>query len=152
MTAETLRELRSMVVNECACFLRIGPGGIPNHCYARKITRERFICVMWQDDFPRCWWLEKCVLPLDEELADQYYREVKNGGSIANGAAVDGVVDDEQGRGRGHAGGGDAIRADIENAPTLSTECGFGLGAKKSGNNRPAEIGLGWGRTEPKRP
>jgi len=78
-------QFRKLIIKECSCFQRVGPFGIKNHCFNKKITKGKFVCIFFQElenEFPRCWWFEKYVLPLDAELNEDFKNKMedRNGG------------------------------------------------------------------------
>ena len=75
-----LREVKGLVVSECANYSRNGPFKTQHHCWKHE-TREKGICAYFRETQPRCSYFEKAVLPLDEELEESYHlKEENNGG------------------------------------------------------------------------
>ena len=76
---ETIRGIKTLVINECANYIRNGPFNTQHYCWKQE-KRGKGICVFFQEDRARCPYLENAVLPLDKELQESYRRKETNDG------------------------------------------------------------------------
>ena len=77
-----LREVKGLVVSECANYSRNGPFNTQHYCWKREKSGKGS-CAYFHEIRPRCTYFEKAVLPLNEELQESYNRKEENHGGKA---------------------------------------------------------------------
>jgi hypothetical protein len=76
-----LPQIKKLVSAECCNFQEHGPSGIRNYCFDRRFTKNKFVCIFFQDTQERnCRWFKVAVLPLNEDLKESM-EEMKNVGT-----------------------------------------------------------------------
>lgn len=99
-----LREVKGLVVSECANYSRNGPFNTQHYCWKHE-KRGKGICAYFHETQLSCPYFEKAVLPLDEELQESYHHKEENHGGKTQ--------DRESDFGRGDV----QIPGDIETVP-----------------------------------
>jgi hypothetical protein len=80
---EVLMSVKNLVIQDCANWLRSGPSGTQNYCWAHEKSNEG-LCLLSGKPPKPCKYFEECVLPLAEDLTEEYSKikeEEKNGES-----------------------------------------------------------------------
>ena len=76
---EVLRAIRALVKRECANYQRKGPFETANYCWMREKSNKG-ICVYFNRKEARCNYFEDAVLPLDDDLREDYLRKEETDG------------------------------------------------------------------------
>jgi len=76
---EVLRAIRALVKKECANYQRKGPFKTRNYCWMREKSNKG-ICVFFNQKDARCKYFEDAVLPLDDDLREDYSRKEERDG------------------------------------------------------------------------
>jgi hypothetical protein len=75
--------IKKLIIEECANWVRNGPSETQNYCWAKEQSNEG-VCVLFGKPPKPCKYFEDCVLPLAEDLTEEYskiIKEAKNGES-----------------------------------------------------------------------
>jgi hypothetical protein len=75
---EVVMSVKTLVVEECANWLRNGPFGKQNYCWAKEKSNGG-LCLLFDKPPKPCKYLEESVLPLDEDLREEYLKIKKEG-------------------------------------------------------------------------
>ena len=76
LSAETLNAIKKLVAEECANWLRKGPSGTKDYCGAKEKSNGG-VCVLFGKPLGQCHNLEQCVLPLAQDLAEDYFKTIE---------------------------------------------------------------------------
>ena len=75
--------IKKLIMEECANWVRNGPSDTQNYCWAKEQSNGG-VCVLFGKPPKPCKYFEECVLPLAEDLTEEYsktVKEAKNGKS-----------------------------------------------------------------------
>ena len=72
MERDLLTQIKRLVQAECANYLSKGPFGKPHYCWMKEKSNEG-ICLYFSGNDGHCRYFEKAVLPLNDELEEDYH-------------------------------------------------------------------------------
>ena len=76
-TGSSIRsKIRSLAIEECPNHQRVGPWRVQNYCWMREKSNGGFCVYFSSPENPRCGYFEVGILPLDQELKDDYFQEI----------------------------------------------------------------------------
>jgi hypothetical protein len=90
MDPSILAEVKRLVTLECANYQKTGPMKTQNYCWGREKSQDG-ICDYFLKELKKCAYFEKCVLPINPGLEDDYNETGRVAGGERTGEESEGV-------------------------------------------------------------